>query len=175
MMEALTVLPHEIQRKWRAILHRFPDSRPDGVFRLVEIRPTGPGTWQELKIIVLVLDQEGQPIPGVKVAFSFSTAGGYIIDQDFTWTPPSPQRALVEPTQGSGEIDCVQGSVINEGEPGGMTVYCLDPEFPSDHVAGCGALRDHTGLYLIFQLQIPGHKTVQERLDKIEAHLGLSL
>jgi hypothetical protein len=59
----------------------------------------------------------------------------------------------VVPTGGGGEIDEVQGSTIEEGGSGGMTVCVLDPANSSDVVLGAGMLADHSGLYLTFQLR----------------------
>jgi hypothetical protein len=76
------------------------------------------------------------------------------------------------PTQGSGQIDQIQGSVVREGEPGGVTVYVLEPEYASDYVTGAGMLPDHTGLHLTFQLRRQGVKPLTERLAEIEARLA---
>ena len=169
----VNVLPTDFQSEWKAELHpATPTESSKGSFRLVNIRRTQPATWEELKIIVLVVDENGFPIPGVKVAFSYSTANQYLVSPDFTWTPPRPFRADVFPTEGSGQIEHVQGSVVKEGEPGGTTVYVCEPEYASDHVTGAGALADHTGMHLIFQLRRPGVIPLGERLANIEARLA---
>ena len=167
----LNVLPPDIQQEWMAQLQRATPTEK-GVFRLVNIRRTEPGSFEEQRVIVLVVDENGFPIPNVKVAFSFSTANQYTLSQDFLWAPPPPQRAFIVPTQGSGQIDQVQGSAVKEGQPGGITVYILEPEYSSDVVTGVGMLADHTGLHLTFQLQRPGITPLNERLAKIEARLA---
>lgn len=169
--QPVTVLPEDIQRDWRAQLHTATPTS-EGVFRLVNIRRTQPGTFEEQRIIVLVVDENGFPIPNVPVAFSFSTANQYTLSQDFLWTPPAPQKAFIVPTQGSGQIDQVQGSGVKEGEPGGVTVYILEPKYSSDYVTGAGMLADHTGLHLTFQLQRTGVVPLAQRLADIEARLS---
>jgi hypothetical protein len=170
MYEPLKFLPTDIQTKWGAELHSAEPTEK-GVFRLVAIRPTAPKTYQEQRIIVLVLDENGIAIPDVQVAFSYSTADRYLVSPDFLWAPPHPRLAFRVPTHGSGEIDHVQGSIVPEGGPGGVTVYLLEPEYSSDVVTGCGMLDDHTGLHLTFQLLRTGVKPMLERLADIEARL----
>lgn len=168
--EPLNVLPPDIQRDWMAQLHKAtPTDR--GVFRLVNIRRTAPLTFEEQRIVVLVVDENGIPLPNVPVAFAYDTAAQYTLTNDFLWTPPSPQKAFIVPTQGSGQIDQVQGSVVKQGQPGGVTVYLLEPEYSSDVVTGAGMLADHTGLHLTYQLRRTGVKSIMERLDDIEARL----
>ncbi len=167
----LNVLPQDIQRDWRAQLHKATPTEK-GVFRLVNVRRTQSGSFEEQRVIVLVVDENGFPIPNVPVAFAFSTAKDYSLSQDFLWTPPAPQKAFIVPTQGSGQIDQIQGSPVKDGEAGGITVYLLEPEYSSDVVSGAGMLADHTGLHLTFQLQRAGIKPLAERLAEIEARLA---
>ena len=169
-LEPLKVLPLEFQRDWRAELHPAA-SNEAGSFRLVGIRKTRPKSFEELKIIVLVVDENGFPIPGVKVAFAYSTAAQYLVGPEFSWIPPRPFRADIFPTEGSGQIEHVQGSVVKPGEPGGITVYVCEPEYSSDYVTGAGALGDHTGMHLTFQLRRAGVVPLNERLSHIEARL----
>jgi hypothetical protein len=168
--EALNVLPADIQTDWMAQLHKATPTEK-GVFRLVNIRRTNPKTFEEQRIIVLVLDENGFPIPNVNVAFSYSTAEQYTLTNDFLWTPPAPQKAFIIPTQGSGQIDQVQGSTVEKGQAGGVTVYVLAPEYSSDVVAGAGMLADHTGLHLTYQLRRTGVKSLMERLADLEGRL----
>lgn len=166
----LNVLPPEFQTQWQAQLHKATPVGA-GVFRLVNIYRTQPGSHQELKVIVLVVDENGFPIPGVKVAFSYDTAHHYVVGQDFKWIPPMPFQADIVTTSGGGEAEHVQGSVVKQGQPGGITVYCVEPEYASDYVSGAGALSDHTGMYLTFQLQRTGVVSVADRIKDIEARL----
>jgi hypothetical protein len=168
--QALTTLPADIQVEWGAELRRAEPTE-QGTFRLVDIRPTNGKSYQGQRIVVLVVDENGIAIPSVPVAFSYSTAERYIVGPDFQWSPPHPHKALVVPTHGGGEIDQIQGSTVREGEPGGVTVYILEPHYASDVVSGCGMLADHTGLHLTFQLRRTGVKPVLERLGAIEARL----
>lgn len=169
--EPLNVLPQDIQRDWLAQLHKA-NPTGKGVFRLVGARRTAPKTYEEQRVIVLVVDENGFPMPSVNVAFAYDTAEEYTLSDDFLWTPPTPQKAFIVPTQGSGQIDQVQGSGVKKGQPGGITVYVLEPEYSSDVVAGAGMLADHTGLHLTFQLQRTGVLSLMERLDNIEARLN---
>jgi hypothetical protein len=121
---------------------------------------------------VLVLDENGVAMPSVNVAFSYSTADGYTLTDDFLWNPPSPHRAFIVPTAGSGQIDQIQGGGVIFGQSGGVTVYILDAEFPSDWVSGCGMLADHTGLHLTFQLQRNGVKSIEQRLTELDDMAG---
>lgn len=168
--EPLDILPQDIQADWMAQLNKATPTEK-GVFRLVNIRRTRPKTFEEQRVIVLVVDENGFPMPNVSVAFSYNTADQYIIGEDFLWTPPAPQRAFVVPTQGSGQIDQVQGTPVKQGRPGGVTVYILEPQYSSDWVSGAGMLADHTGLHLTFQLRRTGVVPLMERLANIEARL----
>lgn len=167
----LNVLPVEFQTEWQAQLHQASDN-PNGSFRLVKIRSTKPTTFEELRIIVLVVDENGFPMPGVKVAFSYSTANQYAVGSDFTWVPPQPFRADIFPTTGGGQIEHIQGSVIKKGQPGGITVYIVEPEYSSDYVTGAGALADHTGMHMTFQLRRTGVVSLAERMKNIEDRLA---
>jgi hypothetical protein len=166
----LVNLPPDIQRDWQAQLHPATPTE-QGAFRLIGIRRTRPTTFEEGRIIVLVVDENGIPVPSVAVAFAYSTAEPYVVPEDFQWSPPAPRRADIVVTRGSGEIEHIQGSVVEKGQPGGVTVCVLEPEYASDVVTGAGALADHTGLYMIFQLQRKGVKSWSERLTELEARL----
>jgi len=161
-------LPIDIQRDWQAELHSATPTEA-GAFRLIDIRRTKPKTWMEQRIIVLVVDENGIPMPGVMVAFAYSTAPQYLVDENFKWAPPSPRKAEIYPTRGSGEIEHIQGSVVIEGQAGGVTVCILEPEYSSDVVTGAGMLADHTGLYMIFQLRRTGVEPITDRLAALEA------
>ncbi len=169
--QPLNVLPQDIQQDWMAQLHRATPTE-EGVFRLVNARRTQPKTFEEQRIIVLVVDENGFPMPNVPVAFSFSTAEPYTLTSNFLWTPPAPQKAFVVPTTGSGQIEQVQGSPVEKGQAGGVTVYILTPEYASDYVTGAGMLSDHTGLHFTFQLRRTGVESLAERLQKIEERLA---
>ncbi len=177
-LSPMRVLPVEFQQEWNAELHQA-EANDNGSFRLVKIRKTQPKTFEELRIIVMVVDENGFPMPGVKVAFSYSTANQYLVGDDFTWVPPTPHRADIFPTTGGGQIEHIQGSVIKKGEPGGITVYVVEPQYSSDYVSGAGALADHTGMHMIFQLRRPGVvplgdriKSLEDRVAALEAKMG---
>ena len=170
--QPLNVLPQDIQQDWLAQLHRATPTEK-GVFRLVNVRRTLPKTFEERRIIVLVIDENGFPMPNIPVAFSYSTAEQYTLTDDFLWTPPAPQKAFIVPTTGSGQIEQVQGGGVEKGQAGGVTVYTLAPEYSSDYVTGAGMLADHTGLHLTFQLRRTGVKSLLERLDDIENRLKI--
>ena len=169
-LNPLNVLPEDFQINWQAALSKAA-SNPNGSFELINIRRTQPKTFEELRLIVLVVDENGFPMSGVKVAFSYSTANQYTVGQDFTWSPPSPRRADIFPTEGSGQIEHVQGGVVKQGEPGGITCYIVEPKYSSDIITGAGALADHTGMHLTFQLRRPGVVPLSDRLASIEARL----
>lgn len=168
--QPLNILPQDIQTDWMAQLQKASPTEK-GVFRLVNVRRTAPKTFEEQRIIVLVVDENGFPMPNVPVAFSYSTADSYTLTNDFLWTPPSPQKAFIVPTTGSGQIEQIQSSGVKSGQPGGVSVYLLEPEYSSDVVTGAGMLADHTGLHLTFQLRRAGVKPLLERLAEIEARL----
>ena len=121
---------------------------------------------------VLLLDEDGLPLPSVPVAFGFSTAKHFVVGPEFAWRPPWPRRADVFSTQGGGQIDHVQGSVVKAGQPGGITVYVLSPLHASDVVSGLGMLADHSGVHLTFQLRRVGVVPLGERLASIEERLA---
>lgn len=172
--QPLDRLPVDIINDWRALLHKATPTS-EGVFRLVHIRRSA-GDYEDQRVTVLVIDENGFPLPNVKVAFSYSTAKQYTLNNEFLWMPPVPWKAFIVPTQGGGQIDQIQGSPVREGEAGGITVYLFEPEYSSDIVKGCGMLADHTGLHLTFQLRrsnvYPLHirvAAIEARLDQLEA------
>ena len=169
-MKSLITLPQDIQRDWMAQLHQSP-STEKGVFKLVAARRTVPKSFEEQRIIVLVLDENGFPMPNIPIAFSYSPAPFYPLSQDFLWQPPS-QLAIVVSTQGSGQIEHIQGSVVKQGQPGGVTVCPIHPLYSSDYVTGCGMLADHTGLHLTFQLHRTGVISIADRLDLLETRIS---
>ncbi len=170
--ESISVLPADIQMDWMAQLHQaIPADK--GTFRLVGARRTNPKSFEGQRITVLVLDENGFPMPNIPVAFAYDTADQYVMTQDFVWTPPLPHQAFVVPTQGGGQIDHVQGSPVKQGEPGGVSVYIFEPEYSSDVVVGAGMLADHTGLHLTFQLQRTGILPLTTRLEAIETRLAV--
>lgn len=171
----LMFLPFDIQRDWLAGLDRRVQPAADGHFYLVEARRTDARGYQGQRITVLVVDENGFPLPNVRVAFSFSTAPFFLITEEFKWLPPPPYKAFVTTTDGGGQIDQVQGSAVKAGQPGGVTVYLLEANYSSDVVSGLGMLSDHTGLHLTFQLRRHGvlsladrFARIEERLDKLE-------
>ena len=166
----LDAIPYDIASDFGSELHKAVPCL-GGSFRLVKIRRTGTNDWESGKIIVLVIDENGFALPGVKVAFSYSTAHPYGIDDLFQWYPPGPLRAHIVPTEGGGQIEHVQNDPIKENQPGGVTVYVVEPEYSSDYITGCGMLADHTGQHLTFQLRRTGVVTFDERLAAIEARL----
>lgn len=169
--EPLTVLSMDIQQDWMADLQPATPTG-QGVYRLVGIRRTQPQSFQERRLIVLVVDENGFPMPNTRVAFSYSTADQYTLTPDFLWRPPAPRRALIVPTQGGGQIEQIQGSAVRIGEPGGITVYIFEPEYSSDVVSGAGMLADHTGLFLTFQLRRTGVVPLTERLAVLEGRVA---
>jgi hypothetical protein len=170
--QPLNVLPADIQQDFLATLNRYIDPDAQGHFSLVDIHRSGPNDWQSQRITVLVIDENGSPMPNVRVAFSYSTANSYVLTPDFLWNPPPPQRAFIVPTAGSGQIDQIQGSGVKQGQPGGVTVYLLEPEYSSDVVMGLGQLADHTGLVLTFQLRRNGVVSLRDELDDLKRRVS---
>jgi len=171
--EPLTVLPENIQFDFLAQLHQAYATEA-GMFSLVDIKTTpGQGSMGQ-RISVLALDENGFPIPNVRIAFSFDTASQFILEQNYQWIPPYPHQAFLVYTNGGGMCDMVLGpeGVIRAGRPGGVTVYALEPEYSSDVVAGCGMLADHTGMFLTFQLRRAGVQPLGQRLALMEERLA---
>lgn len=93
-MEPLTVLPIDLQRDFMAaVIPATPTAQ--GVYRLVAARRTEGRGFQGQRITVLVVDENGVAMPGVPIAFSYSTADQYLLTSDFAWTPPTPHRAFI--------------------------------------------------------------------------------
>jgi hypothetical protein len=170
--QPMNVLPLDIQFDWMAALQRQVSPQAQGHFYLVNARRTKPKTFEDQRIIALVVDENGFPMPNVRVAFSYSTADQYVLTPDFTWSPPPPARAFIVPTAGSGQIDQIQGGGVKQGQPGGVTVYLLEPEYSSDVVTGMGMLADHTGIHLTFQLRRNGVVPLMDRLESLEARVS---
>lgn len=168
-LEPLELLPIDIQADWQAQLKRASPTS-NGVFRLVGARRTGSNTYESQRITVLVVDENGFSVPSVPVAFAYSTADPFQVTPDYRWAPPE-RRAFIVPTHGSGEIDQIQGDAVADGEPGGVTVFILTPEFSSDVVTGAGMLHDHTGLHLTYQLQRTGVASIESRLAALEGRV----
>jgi hypothetical protein len=147
----LNALSSDLQINWMAQLHHTEPTEK-GVFKLVFAERTGGRSYLGQRVSVLVVNEHNIPMPLVPVAFSYSTAEPYLLTEDFKWTPPSPQKAFIEKTLGGGMVDMVQGSPVKKGEPGGMTVYVLEPEYSSEVVTGCGMLSNHDGMFLVFKL-----------------------
>lgn len=164
----LTVLPNDLQNDFGAVVYSALPTGA-GVYRLVGARRTAGNSFEGQRITVLVVDENGQPLSGVPVGFSYSTADKYTLTPDFAWQPPTPQRAFITRTQGSGQADQIQGDVVKANEPGGVTVFILTPEFSSDFVTGAGMLHDHSGLHLTYQLRRAGVVPLADRLASIEA------
>ncbi|GIK36547.1 MAG: hypothetical protein BroJett011_03800 [Chloroflexota bacterium] len=170
--EPLNILPPNIQQDFRAGIERQVSPLAAGHFYLVAARQTKPKSFEEQRIIVLVVDENGFPMPNVRVAFAYSTAPDFhLLTSDFRWVPPA-QRAFIVPTAGSGQIDQIQGSFVNDGQPGGVTVFLFEPEYSCDVVTGAGMLHDHTGLHLTYQLRRTGVTPLLDRLANIEARLA---
>lgn len=169
----ILLLPQDIQRDWSAEVFSATPTK-EGCFRLVDIHRTDGKGYQGQRITVLVVDENGIAMPGIPVAFSFSTADQYTLTADFAWMPPTPRRAFIIRTGGGGEIDMVLGAegVVKAGQAGGVTVYVLQPEYSSDVITGCGQLADHTGMYITMQLRQAGVVPLSERLGSIEERLA---
>lgn len=172
--EPLIILPQDIQYDFMARLDRCYDTE-DGAFRLVDIKTTEGQSAMGQRISVMVLDENGFPVPNVQVAFSFDTANQYILLQEYEWVPPYPHRAFLARTDGGGMCDMVLGAegVVKKGQPGGVTCYVMEQEYSSDAVSGLGMLGDHTGLFLIFQLRRLGVVPLAERLESLDARLSV--
>jgi hypothetical protein len=174
-LEPLDHIPFDIVTDYRTTLIKT-DPSPCGVFKVIGIRRTAPGSWESQRIKVLVVDENGFPIPAVRVAYAFSTAPEinyknlFGDDVLFRWAPPySP--ALVVPTSGAGECDVIQNDKIEKGKAGGMTVYVLESDYSSWLVAGAGMLADHSGLCITFMLVRPGVRSLAERISDLEQRM----
>ena len=170
-LQPLVVLPVDLQNDFGAEVFSATPT-VGGVYRLVAARRTKPKDFESQRITVRVVDENGQALEGVPVAFSYSTADKYTLTADFQWQPPGPHRAFLVRTGSAGSIDQIQGDVIKDGQPGGVTVYILDPALSSDIVTGAGMLADHSGLYLVFARYRTGVVPLAERLLGIEARLA---
>lgn len=171
--EPLNVLPRDIQFQFLAQLHRgYPTEA--GMFNLVDIKTTEGQSSLGQRVSVLVIDENNQPIPGAQVAFSFSTAPRFLLTEEMQWTPPFPHQAMMITTNGGGQTDLVLGpeGVVKAGQPGGVTVYMLEPEYSSDVVSGCGMLADHSGMFLTFQLRRTGVTPLVDRLAMMEERIA---
>ena len=66
----IKVLPAEIQKKWMGSVIVAPENIGKGAYRLIDVYETDPNSSLGQRITVMVLDDEGNTLPGVKVAFS---------------------------------------------------------------------------------------------------------
>lgn len=110
----LTVLPNDIQNDFGAELFSATPTTK-GVYRLVAAHRTQGSGYQGQRITVLVVDENGQALAGVPVAFAYSTADKYTLTSDFQWQPPGPHKAFIARTGGDGTIDQIQGSPVKQG------------------------------------------------------------
>lgn len=159
----LNQIPINIARQFNAWLE--PAEEQDA-YRLVAVRTTKPKSFEEQRLIVLVVDENGHPQANVPVAFLYST-GEYHSAAHYQWQVPRPFKGDIVATEGSGQIEHIQGSAIKPGQPGGITVAVANPAIASDIVFGAGMLADHTGLHFTYQLQRHSVQTLAERIDDI--------
>jgi hypothetical protein len=167
----LKQIPIDIQRDYGALLE--PAERIEtGSFRLTDIRRS-LGDYEDQRVSCYVVDENGMAMANVNVAFAFSTANNFYLDDDFKWLPPRPYRAFITQTDGAGKAEMILGAegVVKSGDVGGVTCYVFEPEYSSDIVTGLGMLADHTGLVLTFQLQRAGVVPFNQRLAAIEQRL----
>lgn len=177
-MNELMELPFDIMRDYRAELHKATPTT-EGAFRLVAIRQL-VGGHEEQRLQAIVLDENGMPMAGARVAWSFSTADTYSLTNDgddkWLWMPPLPHKAKITRTSGGGETELILGpqGTVKPGEAGGVTCYVFERQYSSDIVSGLGMLADpvHAGLVLTFQLQRVGVLPLDERLAEIEGRLA---
>lgn len=151
----MVVPPQDIQRDWMLSLQHPSGYR--STFVVLDIRRTEPGSSEEQRIIARVVDEAGRPLADVDVVFAFSTGQQIIFPPTMQWAPPAPHNGGVVKTDLGGTCDFIQGSAVKPGQPGGMTVYCLDPNYPSVVVQGAGMLANHEGLCITFQLRRDGY------------------
>lgn len=169
----LTRVPTDISsvEAWQGVRIRHAFTQfGGGAFRVVAMSKLTTGS-NDRRIRVNLIDEDGNAITALSVAFGYSTAELLRLGPDFEWQP-SLTKAFVTGYQ-NGNYEMILGSdgVINEGEVGGVTVCALHPKYPSDEVSGLGMLPDHTGLSVTFQLQTPEIDSIGERLDQIEARV----
>jgi hypothetical protein len=169
-MDDLTVLPIDIQNDFGASVVSATPTKL-GVYRLVAARRTKPKDFESQRITVRVVDEDGIPMEGIPVAFSYSTADQYTLTADFQWQPLAPHRAFLVRTGSAGQIDMILGAegVVKAGQAGGVAVYVLTPEYSSDVITGCGMLSDHTGMHLTMQLRRTNVVPAADRLAALEA------
>ena len=178
-MTELMELPFDIMRDYRAQLHKAKVDRAEGAFRLVDIRQASGG-HEEQRLQAIVLDNNGMPIAGARVAWAFSTADAFTLTNEgedkWLWSPPPPHKAKITRTQGGGMTELILGpqGTVKPGEAGGVTCYVFERRYTSDVVSGLGMLAEpvHSGLILVFQLVIEGILPLSERLEAIEARLA---
>jgi hypothetical protein len=168
-MIPLEFLPIEIQARWHASLYSAPPDPEVGAYKLLQIEPTEPKGYMGQRITVLVLDENERPIPNVEVVFAYDTGKQIFQEGIWKWVPPSEGRkGDVVPTRGDGMAEHIQGSVVKDDEPGGITLWIKDPDRPCDYMRGLGMLYDHTGLYVVYQRQDAGVVSDNERLTNLE-------
>jgi hypothetical protein len=170
-VKPLINLPQSFQVDWQAELHKATPS-DHGHFEVIQVTKTKPLSGQELRIVIHVMDENGYPLSGVEAICSYSTAEPYTVSDDFVWSPPSPRRGDRLITDGAGQVEHIQGSVVKAGEPGGITVYIFEPLYPSDYITGAGALADHTGMRITFRLRRAKVKSLMERVSQLELEIA---
>ncbi len=180
MLNRLRFLPMEVQQKWHGALFSAPMDEEVGNWRLVSVRKTNPVGYQGGKVIVQLLDENERAIPNVDVVFAYDTGKRVYLQlgiddevvPEWRWGPPAiGLRGDVVTTGGDGMAEHVQGGVVKDDEPGGITVWIKDPQRPGDYVTGMGMLHDHTGILLTFQKQDVGVVSDAERMASIEANM----
>jgi len=175
-MQPLVEMPDDINADYGAEIVE-PVANEYGRFRVLHVARTAPKGWQGQRIVVLVLDQNYRPIPLMPVAFAWDTYKERYSLDGFKWTPPGagPEHkrvAFIEPTQGSGQIDVIQGSGIEKGGKGGTRVWVHHPLLPSAYVDGAGMLADHSGMFIVFVAELVGVLPLEKRLEIIELRLN---
>ena len=169
----LTRVPTDISsiEAWQGVRIRHVFTQfGGGAFRVVGMSKLATGS-NDRRIRVNLIDEDGNAITDLAVAFGYSTAGLLHLGAEFDWQPSLTNAFVASYQNGNYEMILGADGVINEGEVGGVTVCALHPKYPSDEVSGLGMLSDHTGLGVTFQLQTPEIDSIGERLDEIEKRL----
>lgn len=79
-------IPTDIRSKWGA---RIEPASGEAVYRLINMRTTKPKSYEEQRIIVLVVDENNIPLANIPVVFSYSTARSFEVPMRMNWSIPA--------------------------------------------------------------------------------------
>lgn len=164
-------LPQEMSECLMVLDNSIPTTEA-GKFWLEDIKWDYSGD-SELAVTVVVVDENNIPMHSVPVGFFFDT-GTPMPVHNLNWNTGLLPKGTMDTTYGGVPAQLILGAdgVIKKGEPGGVSVAVMHPDFSSVVLKGAGMKADHTGMIITFKLQRAGVQSYEERITQLEAQVA---